>query len=268
MNVGAWRKSKSYMLNTRRPHAWTALLLGTNFFLLSSSPVVTQTLEDRRVLIGTSGGVQVVKDSILNEVNFNLFQEIGKFSASYNITTDTAFDGSIGVRLYKRSGVGVNVSHFNKLMTATIDAEVPHPYFFSFPRTTSGIAGGVTRREVAVHTQIQYWKVLANKFLVRGFFGPTLFDVNHDLVSEIITTERGFDFGIVDIAGYRTIKSDKSALGFNIGFDASYFVHDQIGLAFVIRYSRGTSDYKIQEQDQPVIELGGTHLAGGLHFVF
>ena len=259
---------KSRIANARRFHAWIVFLLGTNFFLLSSSSVLAQRLEDRRVLIGSSGGIQFVKDSILNEVNFNLFQETGKFTASYNITTDTAFDGNIGIRLFKRLGVGVNVSHFNKQLTATIDAEVPHPYFYSFPRMASGLAEGVTRREVAVHTQLQYWKVIANKFLVRGFFGPTLFDLSHDLVSEISTTERGFDFGVVDIVGHRTIKSEELALGFNIGFDASYFVHDHIGLAFVIRYSRGTSDYKIQMQDQPVIELGGTHLAGGLNFVF
>ena len=256
------------MPNTRRYGASIAVLLGTLFILLTDSHVTAQTLENRRLLIGFSGGTQFVKDAVRNEVNFKLFQEMGKFTANYDITTDTAFDASIAVRLYKRIGVGVDVSHFNKLTTAAIEAEVPHPFFFYFPRMTSGTASGITRRELALHTQVQYWPVIANKFLVRGFFGPTIFDVSHDLVSEIITSERGFDFSEVNIVDHRTIKSDKFALGFNIGIDMSYFMHDHIGLALVVRYSRGTSDVKIDGQDQPVLELGGTHLAGGLRIAF
>ncbi len=256
------------MATTRRYGPRVSVLLGTALALLTSFPVAAQTLEDRRLLVGVSGGIQFVKDSILHKVDFELFQETGKFTASYDITTDTAFDGSIAVRLYKRMGVGVDVSHFNKLMTATVEAEVPHPFFFSFPRMTTGLAGGITRREIAVHIQAQYWHVIADDFLVRGFFGPTIFDISHDLVSEIVTSERGFDFDEVDIVRYRTIKADSAELGFNVGLDASYFVLDHFALAVVLRYSRGTSHVEIAGQAQQALELGGTHLAGGLRLIF
>ena len=115
------------MATTRRYGSRIAVLLGTALVLATSSSVTAQTLEDRRLLVGVSGGIQFVKDSILHKVDFELFQETGKFTASYDITTDTAFDGSLAVRFYKRMGVGVDVSHFNKLMTATIEGRGAAP---------------------------------------------------------------------------------------------------------------------------------------------
>ena len=239
-----------------------------------------QSPAERRVVVGTSGGVQFVKDAFMNNVAFKLFQEAGKFDANYNITTNTALDGGVAVRLWKGLAAGVVVSHFYNLTTAAIEAEVPHPFFFEFPRTTTGLAGGLTRREVGVHLQAQYWYAMTDWLLVRGFFGPTFFNVSHDLVSTIETAERGFPFQEVDLIGHQTTKVGESAVGFNIGLDASFFglrrlgflgdaaLLDHVGLAFVLRYSRATAPAELNGVTQPSIELGGTHVAGGLRVAF
>jgi hypothetical protein len=170
------------------------------------------------------------------------------------------------------------VSHFSKTIAATIDADVPHPFFFSFPRKATGVANNILRRESAIHIQSQYWHTIGDKFLLRGFIGPTIFSVRQDLVSTIQTKERGYDYNTVDIIGHNTLASGGTELGFNIGFDMSYFVFDDIALAGILRYSRGTSSVEDQAtlrhlsrfsgQGQPPLELGGTHLAAGLRFGF
>ena len=253
---------------------------------LAGSRAEAQSLADRRVVAGFSGGVQFVKDAFMNAVDFELFQETGRFRASYDITTDTAFDGGIAYRVWKRLGVGVEVSHFYERTTASLEADVPHPFFFSFPRMTTGFAGGLTRREVGVHIQAQYWHVLGDDLLVRAFLGPTFFNVSHDLVSGIVTFEPGLDFNSergldeVDLVDHRSTKTSASAAGFNVGFDASYFglrnlrflgssdVLDHFALAFVLRYSRGTAAIEINGGAQPALELGGTHIAGGVRVAF
>ena len=115
-------------------------------FQFNSSELFAQTVDDQRVTVGFSGGIQFVKDALKNEVDFELWQETGTFEASYNVTKDSAFDGSFAFLLYKRMGLGFNVSHFSKTIAATIDADVPHPFFFSFPRKATGGANNILGR--------------------------------------------------------------------------------------------------------------------------
>ena len=258
-----------------------ALWIVISFF--SSSTLSAQTAENQRITVGFSGGIQFIKDALKNEVDFELWRETGTFEASYNVTTDSAFDGSLAFLLYKRMGLGFNVSHFSKTIAATIDADVPHPFFFSFPRKATGVANNILRRESAIHIQSQYWHTVGDKFLIRGFIGPTIFSVRQDLVSTIQTKERGYedkydDYSVVDIIGHSTLASGGTELGFNIGFDMSYFVFDHVALTGILRYSRGTSSVNDQAtlrhisrfsgRGQPPLELGGTHVAAGLRFGF
>ncbi len=237
----------------------------------------TPSPDERRVIIGASLGVQFIKDAFQNKINYEVFQEAGEFSASYNITTDKAVDAGVSVRLRERLGVGVEVSHFYKPTSAAVEAEVPHPFFYGFPRRSTGVTDSVTRRELALHMQVEYWQMLGDAVLVQGFFGPTYFEVNHDLVSGIDTAEVGFPFEEVTLVAFETQKLTKSALGFNIGFDVSYYglgflgrssVLDHIAMAFTLRYSRGTSNVELGGDFQPSFELGGTHLGLGVRVAF
>jgi len=247
-------------------------------FCFNSLEVSAQTVDNQRITVGFSGGIQFVKDALKNEVDFELWQETGTFEASYNVTKDTAFDGSFAFLLFKRMGLGFNVSHFRKTIAATIDADIPHPFFFSFPRKATGVANNVLRRESAIHIQSQYWHTIGDKFLMRGFIGPTIFSVRQDLVSTIQTKERGYDYSAVDIIGHNTLSSGGTELGFNIGFDMSFFIFKHVALAGILRYSRGTSSVDDQAtlrhisrfsgEGQPPLELGGTHVAAGLRFGF
>ena len=262
----------------RQKNIAIAVTLWIFIFCFNSSDLFAQTVDDQRITVGFSGGIQFVKDALKNEVDFELWQETGTFEASYNVTKDTAFDGSFAFLLFKRMGLGFNVSHFSKTIAATIDADVPHPFFFSFPRKATGVADNITRRESAIHIQSQYWHTIGDRFLMRGFIGPTIFSVRQDLVSTIQTKERGYDYSAVDIIGHNTLISSGTELGFNIGFDMSYFVFDRVALTGILRYSRGTSSVEDQAtlrhisrfsgQGQPPLELGGTHVAAGLRFGF
>ena len=240
----------------------------TAILLVAEGTASAQSLEEQRFIIGTSVGQQFVKDAVWNQIDFTLFEEAGTFEANYEITTDAAFDVGFAYRAWKRLGLGIEVSRFKKAIPVSLNAEVPHPFFFSFPRQTTGQASGINRSELDLHLQAQYWRVVGNKLLVRGSIGPTIFNVGHDLVSEIITQERGNDFTEVDIVGHKTITNNKRSLGFNVGLDISYFIVKQVGLALVVRYSRGTSDVRFKGRSQPAIELGGTHLAGGIRVGF
>lgn len=259
-----------------------ALVL-VNTIVQSATGASAQALSpaDRQVIVGTSFGAQFIKDAFQNNIGFELFQEGGEFAAHYDIKTAPAFDAGVSIRVWKRFGVGVEFSHAYKVTSASIEADVPHPFFFGFPRTASGLVGGVVRREVGLHIQAQYWHDFTDWILVRGFCGPTRFGISHDLVTEIETEEVGFPFQQVNLVDHTITKQSESGVGYHLGFDVSFYglrrlrflgsstVLDRIALAFVARHSRGTSSpVELDGGRQPSFELGGLHLAGGLRVAF
>lgn len=248
--------------------------------LTNSNDIGAQSLDEQDFIMGSSIGTQFAKDAFSNEIDFVLFQERGKFISSYDITSDSARDYSVAARIWKKLAAGFAVSNFRNETAASIEAEVPHPFFFGFPRRTDGFADNVTRQETAWHFQAQYWHTFRDVLLIRGFIGPTYFQVTHDLVSAIVTDEVGSPFQKVNIVGHVTSVKNESALGYNAGFDLSFFglrrlrflgdaaALDRIGLAFVLRYSRGTSTVALDGNVHPSFELGGTHIGFGLRVGF
>ena len=121
-----------------------------------------------------------------------------------------------------------------------------------------------------------------------------MFNVGHDLVTAIETQEVGFPFEQVTLTGHTKERLNQtstppcrtpsptptSAPGVNLGLDVAYFGLrelgflggsgrlDHIALAFVLRYSRGTSAVVRDGGFQPSFELGGTHLGAGLRVGF
>ena len=216
----------------------------------------------------------------LDRVNFELFAETGRFVATQDLGPGTVFGTGFSVRLWKRFGAGLIFSYVETVSTATIDAEVPHPFFFEFPRPTSGLVAGLKHSERAVYLQGQYWMPLGDRLLLTIFMGPTRFSATQDFVAEITTAERGFPFDEVDIVAHVSEKVTTSGLGYNVDFDLAFFglrqlgflesfeIFDRVGVGFMLRLSRAAPSVRFKQQFQPALELGGTHAVGGLRLVF
>ncbi len=213
-------------------------------------------------------GMQLINDAFMNRVTFRQYEETGFFDAHYDVTKHYSMDGDIAVRLWKALGFGVAVSHVARPAEALIEATVPNPYFFNFPRSTSGTRQGLKRREIGVHIQGQLWRVIGKTFLLRATWGPTVFIVRQDLVSHISTRESSIDFDRVSLASSRATTITAGRLGVNIGVDGALFLTERVGLGFNLRYSRGTATVGFGSRSPTPLELGGSHAAGGLRLAF
>jgi hypothetical protein len=244
-------------------------------------PAEAQVHRDGRFMLSGSAGVQTTVNTRTDRVNFDLFEETGRFAATQELGRTPVYDVGFATRLWKGFGLGGLVSYTSNSSTAIIEAEVPHPFFFDFPRSATGLAAGLNHRELILHLQGQYWIPLGEHILLTLSAGPSLFDAKQDLVAEITTAERGFPFDEVDI-GVQTIEtvSLSAPLGFNAGFDLAYFglgglrifgsseTLDHLGLAFSLRFTRASPPIGLKGEFQPALELGGTQAAGGVRFVF
>ena len=197
--------------------------------LLHAGTVLAQPPEPR-VILGTTVGVQFVKDAFSQHIPLRLHGEQGEFVAIYNVTAGLAHDVGAAVRVWGPLALGVELASFRKKLSTDIEASVPHPVFLGFARRLTASVDGVVRRERALHMQGQYWRELWGILFVRVFGGPTLFRLRHDLVSGIDAAD-GPTVDDVTLSGHRRITQRRADFGYNFGLDVSYF--GQIGRAHV-----------------------------------
>ncbi len=69
--------ARMWITQRRNISITVALWIIISFF--NSSVLSAQTVENQRITVGFSGGIQFVKDALKNEVDFELWQETGTF---------------------------------------------------------------------------------------------------------------------------------------------------------------------------------------------
>ena len=204
---------------------------------------------------------------------FPLHDESGDFRTGYDAERALALNANLAWRHSRRRlggyfGLGLGFSRIDKPMTVQLDARVPHPYILSFPREFETFITGLTRREMSVDIQGQYWRALTDRLLLRGFAGPTVFIARQDAVTDIGTGDvmPSFDRAFLTSHGIAVAKARK--WGYNIGADVTWFLNDRVGLGGGVRYSRASiTSHDIPRTPVP-FALGGPNLAGGLRLRF
>ena len=90
-----------------------------------------------------------------------------------------------GVRISPYFALGAGISWFNTEETASVSAQLPHPLYFNRNRSISGVSSPLTRSEMAVHLQAHVVVPATNSLTVMGFAGPTFFNVEQQLVTDV-----------------------------------------------------------------------------------
>ncbi len=131
--------------------AWVAV---TAALLAPPTPAAAQ---DGRLYVDINGGIQATTSDFADNVVFTEFVEQGDFDATYAIDSGVILDIGGGVRLPLNLGAGVGFSRFDKGNDASVDARIPHPFFFDSDRSVAGSATNLTRTETAVHVQVRWF---------------------------------------------------------------------------------------------------------------
>ena len=71
------------------------------------------------------------------------------FASTYQAGGGTAFDISVGVKVWRQLAFGAGVSLFSRQDELQVTAQLPHPFHFDKPRRITGTAQGLTREETA-----------------------------------------------------------------------------------------------------------------------
>ena len=259
------------------PHRRTGgLILGLVVLALAveAPPAQAQPAPSERVVAWLDLGWRPLSRTFATTQTLELFSEQGAFQADYAVDGGGIFDGGISVQLWRNLAVGLDVSRYRSVNSARVRSEVPHPFFFDLPRTTTGVVGGLERRETGLHIRALWVTQLADWLVVSASFGPSAFNAKQDLISDVEHTEGAFPFSHVLFTGHRVSSQSATTLGVNSAVDVNTYLLDRLpflrnydkirhfGLGVQFRYVRGNVTMPVGDHFADV-DLGGFHVTFG-----
>ena len=220
-----------------------------------------------RARISINVGTQPSSTTFASTTSSLLYQEPFTVNTAYTVPSGPLFDGGLLVRLKGDFGIGFALASYAKSKDASVAGSVPHPFFYNTPRSISGTAGSLQRKEFAAHIQAAY-VIAASRFDVVLSGGPTFFDVSQDLVSNVTFTET-YPYDTATFGTASTTRATGTKLGYNAGVDIGVMLARNFGVGVLFRFSRATLTLPLAGSDSGVaVDAGGPQVAGGLRFHF
>lgn len=217
-----------------------------------------------------NAGQQATSTSFKETQTFQQYVEQGSLRLERTIPKRLFYDGGVAVRVVGGLHVGASFSLFKDTGTGKATAQVPHPFFFNQLRTTTGDVPGITRKETAAHIQGSWTAPAAGGIEFTVFGGPTIFQTEQVLVTKpnLTLANEVFPFDTLNFPGVTRETVKGNVKGYNAGVDMTWRFAKNIGLAMLIRYSKGTKDFTPTGGSPVKIESGGLHAGGGLRGMF
>ena len=242
------------------------LLVALAALACTASPADAQTWSER-VLISVNGAFQSTTHEARDRFEFEKNLETGSTDVDYSVQGGFVFDGGVSVRLWKNLAAGVSVSYFTRDESAATSSSIPHPFFFQQPRTISGDATGVKRTETAVHVQAVYLVNPGGKLRMAFSGGPTFFNLEQDLVTEVTVTE-AYPYDTVTFAAAEKRRENGSTVTFNVGADLMWMLTRQFGVGGLVRFSPASVDLDAPGNRTISVDAGGVYAGGGIRILF
>ena len=267
--------------NTRSSSALALWLAAAVLTLTGVAPShAQQPAGNARAFISINGGLQALTGSFSESVVFpesgGVYREVlsaaaaqeqARLESDYRYRTGPLFDVSGGVRVAPYFALGAGISWFSTEETAGVSAQLPHPLFFNRNRSISGVSLPLTRSEMAVHLQALVVVPATNSLTVMGFAGPTFFNVEQQVVTDVNFTH-AYPFDTATFSSAVASRESGSAIGFNVGADVTWYFTDHVGIGWFTRYSRATLELLSAGNGTLEIKPGGLHTAWGLRLRF
>lgn len=235
----------------------------------SATPLTPGDVSHRpaRGFVSLNGAYQGTSTGFSGTTTFVENVETGNVSTTYGGKHPPVVDISGTGRIWHALALSVAATWSQEKGDGSVSAKVPHPFQFNTPRTVEGVAGGLTRREIAVHLDPAVLLPIGDRVQLAVFGGPSYFRVRQGLVTAVTVTE-AYPYDTATFASATSVDATKSRVGYNGGVDLAIDVSRTVGVGVLARYSRATLEFDAPDNGTVESRAGGLQVGGGLRFRF
>ena len=143
--------------------------------------------------------------------------EDGTLKSSYDVGGAPGLALDLQYNVNRKFGVRLGAETFSRTSTGTFDASVPHPFFFSRPRTASGTESDLGFSESAFSLTAVY-RGRSGKWLFNLEGGPAFFNVSATVANRMTLNET-YPYDTVTYGGIEKGEKTVSPFGFAVGLE-------------------------------------------------
>jgi hypothetical protein len=220
-----------------------------------------------RLRISVNAADQVTSRTLTQSFNSTINVELAPISTSIDLTSAPLFDIGGSYRFLKRLAAGVSYSSLSRDVDGTLDAKIPHPFFFNMPRSISGDLSGLHHKEMGVHIYAMYFIPVSRKLDVGLFGGPSHFSVKQDFATDVDYTS-AYPFDTASFTGAPTKTISSSVTGYNVGADVSWRLTRTLALGGLIRFTGASTTMTVASGNDVDVKVGGVQTGAGVRILF
>jgi hypothetical protein len=190
-------------------------------------------------------------------------------NTTYRLKPAPAVDIAGGIRVWRNLAVGADLSLVRRSATGTVQAQVPHPFFFGKPRAVTGESASLGHDETAIHLQAR-WVLPATRrrhWQIDIFGGPSIFVVGQDVVQDVTITET-YPYDTATFAGVVKAHRSRTHAGFNVGADITRSVAKRVALGFSVTGTHARVGLTAPDGSSLSVTAGGIQVGATLRFAF
>jgi hypothetical protein len=213
--------------------------------------------------VGVGGGELTRSFTAFTDV----FAEAGSISTNYGKHSGVGLNALFARPIAGPFGVGAGVDYFVHSPAATVDARVPHPFFFNQLRDATFETSGLSAHEAAVNFDGLWMPEPFGSLKIMIFGGPTIFHVSQTVVTDVMLNSQ-YPFDTVTITGVKTANRTSNLFGFHVGGDVAYFFTPSTGVGGGVRFSHARLKFDNDSGVTTDGKAGGVSVVAGLRFRF
>lgn len=220
-----------------------------------------------RIRISVNAADQVTSRTLTQSFSVPINVETAPITSSIDLASSPMFDIGGSYRFLNRLAVGVSVSSLSRDVDGTLDAKIPHPFYFSQLRPISGNLSGLQHKEIGVHIYAMYIVPIGGKLDVGVFGGPSRFNVKQDFVTDVDYTA-SYPFDTATFTGAPTENVSASVIGYNVGADISWRLTKMLAIGGLIRFTGASTTLSVASGNEVDAKIGGLQTGAGVRIIF
>jgi opacity protein-like surface antigen len=189
------------------------------------------------------------------------------FKTNYGNPTGWSLDFMGGGPVWHSLGVGFAVSYHKRNRSATIDARIPHPYFYDTLRPATFTTEPLESREATFNFPAIFMPPAMGPIKVLLFGGPSIFRLSQTQVTNILVHE-AYPYDTVTIASVISQEEKGTFWGYHAGADVAVFFTRSVGVGAGFRYTHGNIGQFEHATATTSGTAGGVSVLAGVRFRF
>lgn len=227
----------------------------------ASTPPVSERF---RILL--DGGPQITPGSFGQAFTLTRNAEDAPVSTDLEMGPSGFFDGGARFHVTRTLSVGAVGFFASGSASGTLDAQIPHPFYFGQPRDVTGELSGLARTEFGAHMELAYPVLVSPSLEITAFGGPSWIHLEQELVTDLTYSE-SYPYDTAAFKSAATTAATNSALGFNVGADVTWRLGRSLRGGALVRYSQANVTLSPASGNTVDLRAGGLQVGAGLRIL-